>query len=392
MIKYIKVENFKSIKDASLKLPRFGAVMGRNGSGKTTLLSVISLIKGLASGLDSDVALSNIAPFGRELFYMGGPNFSCHFELGLDVEEKNYLLSFDLGVFNTAHRAVAIEAESLSRLDGENKTILYSRNRDKVYIYSSGKEEELPLKVGIGNLVLGTYSEPEVDKVSQIISNFQIVETHSENKKGLFIVRGDDPKMDMIDSVALSLYKKNGDTYKQAIESVKRIIPTFVSPMIQELGTQLEGKNTKQNESEAMKKYYVTWKEEAIPNSYSYLSLSAGNMRAIYLIFSLFNAEPNSFLGIEEIENGMHIERISKLLEEFRIQSSNRKVQVLFTTHSDRILEYITAQEVIHSSKTKDYGSKYQVITDTKEYDLIKTEFGKPEITGKDIFDSGLFK
>ena len=41
MINQIRIENFRSIKSATVFLPSFGAIVGKNASGKTNLLNAL---------------------------------------------------------------------------------------------------------------------------------------------------------------------------------------------------------------------------------------------------------------------------------------------------------------------------------------------------------------
>lgn len=91
----------------------------------------------------------------------------------------------------------------------------------------------------------------------------------------------------------------------------------------------------------------------------------------------------------EELENGLHYARIQSMVEILKYLSKKLKVQLLFTTHSPQILNFVSPREVIYCSKDGD-GSKYISLNDTDEYQKIKQELNI-EPTSKDLFESGLF-
>ena len=62
MIEEISVKNFKSIKNAKTKFPKFvGAIVGKNAVGKTNFIQSINFVKNLAIGIDTASALKKIA-------------------------------------------------------------------------------------------------------------------------------------------------------------------------------------------------------------------------------------------------------------------------------------------------------------------------------------------
>src|SRR5258708_1886043 len=400
MIRSITIENFKSIKKATLHLPKFGLIIGKNGSGKSTLLNAISLTQKLAAGIDLTKALKGIAPLTSELFHFNSDLPSSTIEVKIEASRNAiYKLVYSLAVDNTTKKLVISTEELYRVLDEHNSITLYKRVADGVLTYPNNVETHVPLKTDVDKLSLRGNSNAEVAEIAGILSNYTIVD-NPEKREGINVVSGEYPELQTLDGVVVSLYTKNPQAFNEAVIATQQIIPDFNPPTIRDL-TKLYTDPAEQNisqpeitssqntapQNEGLKSYTVSWKEKQYSKSYTSVSLSGGNLRTIYLIFSLFNTPHYSFFGVEEIENGMHSDRIAKLIDQFRTQSNNRKIQMLFTTHGLDLLNYVLPKEMIYCTKSIQEGSSYKRISDMDEYKLIKDELGKKNLTGGDLID-----
>lgn len=71
-------------------------------------------------------------------------------------------------------------------------------------------------------------------------------------------------------------------------------------------------------------------------------SLSDGTLRFLGELVALLEAEPGSILLIEEIENGLHPERLHLLMQLLETVTAERRVQVVVTTHSPLVLRALS--------------------------------------------------
>ena len=167
-------------------------------------------------------------------------------------------------------------------------------------------------------------------------------------------------------------------------------MPYFVAPTLLPIdGKPDQSKEPNQDEGE-IKRYLVTWNEKGGPDMLrSHHSLSHGDRRVIYLFFSLYNAEEGSFLAVEEIENGMHIGRIERLLDEFTTQASNRNIQTLLTTHNLEILNKIRPSEAIYCKKDSSHGTTFIHCHESGDFGPIKADLGR-EPTTREMIELGL--
>lgn len=73
-------------------------------------------------------------------------------------------------------------------------------------------------------------------------------------------------------------------------------------------------------------------------------SLSDGTLRFLGEIVALLTAEKGSLLLVEEIENGLHPERVHLLVQLLEAVTVERGVQVIATTHSPRVLAALSTE------------------------------------------------
>ena len=78
--------------------------------------------------------------------------------------------------------------------------------------------------------------------------------------------------------------------------------------------------------------------------------LSDGTLRFAAIAAAFFQSDMPHIMTIEEIENGIHASRVQVLLELLRSQSEVAKTQVMATTHSGAILDWL---------QEEDYGTTF---------------------------------
>ena len=74
----------------------------------------------------------------------------------------------------------------------------------------------------------------------------------------------------------------------------------------------------------------------------SAMSASDGTLRFLAILAALFGPNPASFYFIEELENGIHPTRLSLLVELIENQTRRRGIQVVATTHSPQLLQFLS--------------------------------------------------
>ena len=73
--------------------------------------------------------------------------------------------------------------------------------------------------------------------------------------------------------------------------------------------------------------------------------LSDGTLRFAALAAALFQPDMPSLLMMEEIENGIHASRLRLLLELLRSQAEEAGTQIVATTHSATVLDWLSEED-----------------------------------------------
>jgi hypothetical protein len=88
--------------------------------------------------------------------------------------------------------------------------------------------------------------------------------------------------------------------------------------------------------------------------TYSGFNMGAGE-NALFEIFSIIHACPGTLLlVIDEVELGLHEEAQIRLIQELKELCRERHIQIIFTTHSPRVLECLPPEGRIHLERDGD--------------------------------------
>jgi len=402
MIRKLTIENYKSIEKTSLNFEEINVLIGKNGAGKTTLISVVNMLMKLANGANINALVNDVAPFGGEFYNANSSSRHARFELVVQTPSKElYDYSFSVAFgdkkrsTNELGPAFYIDNESLYKAKSEAnpKKMIFQRTGEdtSIEIQSDDGIGKMPLNVDPRVLVLSSFAQNDAKLVAQALGSYSIIWMDSLQPVSEFeIVSSNTPNLGTIDGVAVSLYLKNQDLFNDAMNAIKSIIPGFTSPEITNINDSVSSRSKEGQERKKVTNYIVSWSDSHYSRSYgiSRMSLSGGNNRVIYLILSLYNCEASSCFVAEEIENGMHLSRIAKLIDQMRMIVKNRKIQLFFTTHNHLILDDLLPKEIIFTRLGAN-GSVYTRLTETKEYTDVKNDLGRaPRST--ELVNSGL--
>lgn len=402
MILQLAIENYKSIEKVSLKFEEINVLIGKNGAGKTTLISVINMLMKLAGGANINSVVNSVAPFGDEFFNANTNSRHAKFSLIIQIPAKvRYEYSFSIGfgdrITNDLAGSFYVDTESLYKIGDENKELIFRRtNRESnIEILNEGVVEKMPLSVDPRVLALSSYSQGDTKLVAKTLSSYSViwVDTPYQQTNFFEVVSSNEPNLNTIDGVAVNLYLKDRDLFSAAMDAIKSIIPGFTVPEITNIADNAfarRGDLKPEQDRKKINNYVVSWSDSIYSKTYgiSRMSLSGGNSRVIFLILSLYNSEASSCFVAEEIENGMHLSRIAKMIDQMRMIVKNRKIQLFFTTHNHLILDDLLPKEVIFTS-LGEQGSEYTRLTETREYQDVKQDLGRTP-SSTEVVDSGL--
>ncbi|MEH2125516.1 AAA family ATPase [Nostoc sp.] len=326
MLSKLKVQHYKSLFDIEVNLELLTVFIGPNGSGKSNICEALFVLSDFLERLISNTDAHELIPFfAKSLiavntnqqkieskFWQGKQDylfFQAETDSNLESEEFN-----DISI----HIDYPQRIVSISRLD-------YFGN----LIRASNQYTPELRKILVSNKYLDSPVAQAVRKVSiydfaPISLSNNIPSTGGIDKTGQGIV-------DALADILLSNRKR----FDELEERLTRLVPNIqrISLLRREDRTFL---------LELIDRY----SEHHIPAS----DISDGTLRILAFLTALYQENTPSIICFEEIENGVHPWLLHKMMELLQIISTEgitgKPVQVLITTHSPVLLNYVEPHQV----------------------------------------------
>jgi len=330
-LKYIKIDNFKSLVDFEMNFEQFNCIVGLNGAGKSTLLQALDLISQMMKG-DISSWLRKRGWMAKDLHSKLTKAKNISFTLHIQENEKLYIYEIS---FNTSKLKCTIE--TLSIQNSETKLLKVENSKYQIEKQSGDivQEYEGSFLSSIKEDKIST----EIVKIKNFIANITSLDLLSP--QSLRQKSRSDGKELGLSGEHLTTFLKSLDKTKQnqLLEKLKKCYPNI-------------------NQFEIISSHNG-WKRLEVSESYfkSVITTEAkhlndGFLRLISILAQLFTSK--DFLLFDEIENGINPELVEFLVGTLRDSSH----QVLITTHSPMILNFIddaTAKKSIkYIYKTKE--------------------------------------
>lgn len=352
MITRHKIINFKSFREAEIKLNDFNLLIGRNGAGKTNLVQSLDFL----AHVIRDKNLSKARQHLNVTAIDSVTNASVHssifsFEIDLETEDGVLLYKIELEELDDAGKSLRVVSESLRTKQGKD---IFTRSGN---IVTNEEGKNIPLSVEDKDLAISLFKEGRANEfrkeISQLFLSNNIDFEHRDFSSS-------DPKH--LPHILNLLYEKESDDYSKFETVAKKIIPTFNGFSAFDLG-ESSGKN------ESLLFLLRQVKSESVFSAYA---SSTGDMKTLYILAVLFAKAKNSTLIIEEIENGLHPERLKILLEHVHRIAHKRDVQLIITTHSPSVIDVTSPNQIQFLYVSDDGSSKIQQVTQYMTEDIRK--------------------
>ena len=313
MLSRLRVQRFKSLFDTEVNLEPLTVFIGPNGSGKSNICEAL-------------FELSNLLNFNPN-FYSIRPYILSNSPINKVWQGKLDYLSFEVSaIFEENEGSLNI------KFSYSEKTIYTTLNRKKLDNDNFG--------VQIGNwtreyLLERQYMNSPIDIALEKVRIYDFSPTD---------LRDRDPRKELERSgkgIAYSLVdillsnRKGFDELErrltQLVPNIKGIkLPRGEHPSVQTFLLELTDK----------------YSEHPIPAT----DVSDGTLRLLGFLTALYQEETPSIICFEEIENGVHPWLLHKMMELLKIVSTEgingKPVQVLITTHSPLLLNYVEPYQV----------------------------------------------
>ncbi|MDB5225489.1 MAG: hypothetical protein JWL87_441 [Candidatus Adlerbacteria bacterium] len=348
MIKNIHIKNFKSIENESVDLDRFSIIVGNNGVGKSNLITAISLTKDLVASLNVNDAVKKFTKTPGEAFYRNSSSDTFDIKITLvNGDENEYVYEFRVSAQkkadNNLELVVVYEKLTASDPTGESREVFIRNNSELL----NSESKAIPLLISDYQTAISQYKNPDAQKVRSILGKTYV------------------PVIDLsvlVEKVEDLIYRitKVPEKYEKFMVMTKKLLPSlnsFEHIVAPANTTQLAG----------IDEYVVLFTEKNMRGRLSFKAISHGDLRTLYYLAAGVISDDYSTFVFDEIENGIHPERILKIINFVDNISRTTNKQFVFSTHSTAIINKVRPQDVIYVGKDPIKGSRFTGLKDSEQ-------------------------
>ena len=359
MITELKLENWKSYRQASLYVDALSVLVGTNASGKSNALDALLLLNRVATGISLSAALKGD---GTQLPVRGG----------VDWAARRPGSVFALGVVCRADALTDYEY----RLEGhitENRCDLHSEQLNRVK-YRPGKDGQRKTQAGnikllrtdgclenAPSIMARLYNEKQgtprqLSRTHAVL--FQLVgqKLRQEIQDGvnaviaalrdIFILdpipshmRTFSPLSDRLAVDAQNIAGVLAALPKDKQQEIEAVLTQYARQLPERDIRRIYAETVGKFNSDAMLYCEEHWLDQGPPPTVDARGMSDGTLRFLAILTALLTRPRNSLLVIEEVDNGLHPSRARLLLDMLKAVGSQRSVDVLVTTHNPALLD-----------------------------------------------------
>lgn len=313
MIEFVRIRNFKSLGEVSLRLQKFNCLIGMNGSGKSSVLQAFDFLAQLMRGDVSgwlDQRGWSIADLNCKLRKESNINLALEYRL-----RDGRLLTW-IGVFNRTQmrctaESVTVDGDTVLKCSGSSYLLLGRHSQDIAFTYegsllSALKDSEL------------TASLLEFRDAMRQTRSLELLSPQSLRKRAR---SGDDIG---IGGEKLSAYLDGikGEAKVRLIEALQTFYPRLVDFKVKTLRSGWKSLSV-----------FERFSEETLETEAAHMN--DGLLRILAVLTQA--ASDRSLILLDEIENGINQEIVEQLVDTLVASPQ----QLFVTTHSPLVLNYL---------------------------------------------------
>ncbi|CAN1210953.1 ATPase AAA-type core domain-containing protein [Tumidithrix helvetica PCC 7403] len=332
MLSKLRVQHYKSLFDTTVDLEPLTVFIGPNGSGKSNICEALAVLSNFLQQLiHRGINTDNTKDFFAESLRFISQNPQS-------LEAKFWQGKLDDIFFEVSTSLKITTASSINILLTLGLRFIYSQEKVAMKIplgitnQSTGFEQK-SISALREALVDHEYPESELAYDLRRVKIYDFAPTSLSN-----IVHSPDEMNRSGQGIAytlLDILLDNRESFDELEDRLVKLVPNIKRISLQRGSTQ--------NVSlELIDKY----SEHHIPAS----DISDGTLRILAFLTALYQKSTPSIICFEEIENGVHPWLLHKMMELLKIVSTEgingKPVQVLITTHSPVLLNYVEPYQV----------------------------------------------
>jgi predicted ATPase len=331
MLSKLRVQHYKSLFDTEVDLEPLTVFIGPNGSGKSNICE----------------ALAILSDFLQKLINIGHNvgNIKDFFEQSLQVVSKNQP-SIESKFWHGKSDYLSFDVSSLPKT--ENKISEKSENLLELSVYFDYPQQNVSIRIpkkildyrtdqytpGLRQLLLSNkYPDSSIANALRKVSIYDFAPINLSSNTpstGSMERTGQGIAYALVD-----ILHANRKSFDELEERLTRLVPN-----IQRIAL------PRANNQTFLLELIDRYSEHHIPAS----DISDGTLRILAFLTALYQEDTPSIICFEEIENGVHPWLLHKMMELLKTVSTEgitgKPVQVLITTHSPVLLNYVEPHQV----------------------------------------------
>jgi len=382
MIKRVRIQGYKSLRDVEVQLQPLTVIFGPNAAGKSNLFDALSLLSRIVQGYTLNKAFEGHRGTPAESFYYGNEGLPAllrrsHVEFWIEVdvtlsprliEQVKQAIMRHLdeghsgkepglsGQIMTRHfryrlgiqmvprtGALAVTEESLVAIDDVGQLLttiepFISTVGGRISARPEGTNNHAAvMPVGEGRALTGlTVYPPAYPHLTAFRADVSTWQFHYLEPKRMMREEAALRNITVLDSHGADLaayYYTLKEQNPRQFEAMNRALSSLLPKLRVDVATTGEGR------------LELKVLEDDIP--FSVRTVSEGTLRLLGVLAVLNPLASVSTVGLEEPENGVHPRRLAWIAEMVRNAVQMRDMQVLLTTHSPALPDFFDESDLI---------------------------------------------
>ncbi|MBC7540271.1 MAG: AAA family ATPase [Bacteriovorax sp.] len=324
MLQKVSIQNFKSLKDVTLELQKVNLLIGPNNSGKSNFLKALEFLKLLSL---NEPPTTNYFQTITKIDDFFGKSKTSKMSFGCTLaeeEEYNMLISIEDGKYE------AFNGERYETLFGihhsdANKHAFWSEdkviNNPPRLITMDGFPIQYFFKDFFNNLSIYKPDPNKLQNPFPILPNQSIVNSDASNLVAFLDI----------------LQGRYRDNFVAIENDLNKCIPEFSRIELDPVEITKDDDLFKIYRDKTFKRLGLYDKNNKL--TYWADELSEGTLYFLALLCIVHQPNPPKLLLLEEPEKGIHPRRIKEVIDFIFQLVEDKDIQVIMTTHSERVLD-----------------------------------------------------
>jgi energy-coupling factor transporter ATP-binding protein EcfA2 len=374
MLEAFGIKNFKSYRDAVLRLAPLTVLIGANASGKSNAIEALRLLSWIAQGNKLGSIRYAVQEADRSV---RGKVADLGFR-----GSRSFVLSCDTSYYEWNHFAIKIDLREDDELHIEDERLTGPTSSVPLYeVVSASHGTSSDIRVAYNNFARGG-KKPQVTCNDQIAVMLQLRSSarfeggHRKSQTVIPDITGKYEKLlsDILflDPQPFAMRDYSFKTEQRLTESGKNLSGVLFS-LCEELfagGSVLEFVRSLPEQDIKTIDFIETPRGEVmikltetfggINAEYDATLLSDGTLRVLSIAAAVLSAAKNSLVVIEEIDNGVHPSRAEQLLGTISRIAKERGLRVLISSHNPALLDALpddAVPDVVFCYRSPEDGS-----------------------------------